>query len=65
MKKRFHWRVASSFAVGAQVAMPTAAYAEAAASPNVVNVVATEFMFDMPDSIPAGPTLFRLSVSGK
>jgi hypothetical protein len=33
----------------------------AAAGPNVVNVVAKDYQYAMPDSIPAGPTLFHLT----
>lgn len=36
----------------------------ASASPNKVNVVAKEFSYEMPDSIPAGPTLFHLTNAG-
>jgi hypothetical protein len=34
------------------------------AGPNVVNVVAKEYRYEMPDSIPAGPTLFHLTDEG-
>ena len=39
--------------------------ASAAAAPNVVNIVATDYKFDAPDSIPAGLTTFRMTDSGK
>lgn len=35
------------------------------ASPNVVNIVATEYKFDSPDSIPAGLTTLKLVDKGK
>ena len=38
--------------------------AGAATGPNVVNVVAKEMQYDMPDSIPAGPTLFHFTNAG-
>jgi hypothetical protein len=40
-------------------------FAAMPAGPNVVNVVAKEYKFNMPDSIPAGPTLFHLTDDGK
>lgn len=39
--------------------------ASAAAAPNVVNIIATDYKFDAPDSIPAGLTTFRMTDSGK
>jgi len=36
----------------------------AKAKPHVVNVVAKEYGYDMPNSIPAGPTLFHLTDDG-
>ena len=33
--------------------------------PNVVNVVAKEFSYEMPESIPAGPTLFHFTNAGE
>ena len=35
------------------------------AAPNVVNITASEYKFDAPDSIPAGLTTFSLTDSGK
>jgi len=35
-----------------------------ASGPNVVNVVAKEMMYEMPESIPAGPTLFHFTNAG-
>jgi len=40
------------------------AVAVAAPGPHVVNVVAKEFSYEMPDSIPAGPTLFHFTNNG-
>lgn len=37
----------------------------ASTGPNVVNVVAKEMMYEMPDSIPAGPTLFHFTNAGE
>lgn len=42
----------------------TAPMAETAAGPNSVNVTATEYTYDMPDQIPAGPTLFHFTNNG-
>lgn len=45
----------------------TAARVAAAApaeAPNVVDVVAKDYRFDMPDTLPAGPTLFNLTNNG-
>lgn len=44
---------------------PSATEAKMTAKPNVVNVVATEYQFEMPDSVPAGPTLFHFTNEGK
>jgi uncharacterized cupredoxin-like copper-binding protein len=38
--------------------------APAVAGPNIVNVTTTEYAFDMPDTLPAGPTLFHLTDNG-
>lgn len=38
--------------------------AGASTGPNVVNVVAKEMLYEMPDSIPAGPTLFHFTNAG-
>lgn len=43
----------------------SAAAPVAAAAPNVVNIIATDYKFDAPDSIPAGLTTFRMTDSGK
>ena len=49
---------------GGKALLPAAAYAKKAAGPNVVNVVAKEYQYEMPDSIPAGPTLFHFTDAG-
>lgn len=41
------------------------AVAIASTGPNVVNVVAKEMQYEMPDSIPAGPTLFHFTNDGE
>jgi len=35
-----------------------------AAGPNVIDVVATEYQYQMPDTLPAGPTLFHFTNNG-
>ena len=42
-----------------------AAYAEAGSGINVVNVVAREYQYEMPDTLPSGPTLFHLTDNGE
>ena len=51
------------FLVGGIALVPSAAMA-AAEKPNVVNVVAKEYSYQMPSTIPAGPTLFHLTDNG-
>jgi uncharacterized cupredoxin-like copper-binding protein len=34
------------------------------AGPNIVNVITSEYHFEMPDTLPAGPTLFHLTNDG-
>ena len=41
------------------------AVAGASTGPNIVNVVAKEMKYEMPDSIPAGPTLFHFTNAGE
>ena len=53
-----------SYISGNKSMLPTIAHAKKAAGPNVVNVVAKEYQFEMPDTIPAGPTLFHLTDEG-
>lgn len=43
---------------------PVPANAATPAGPNVVNVVAREYGYEMPDTLPAGPTLFHLTDAG-
>jgi uncharacterized cupredoxin-like copper-binding protein len=43
----------------------TVANSATAAGPNVVNVAAKEYSYEMPDTLPAGPTLFHLTDNGK
>jgi uncharacterized cupredoxin-like copper-binding protein len=69
MKKAWYFAGVSLFALtayvsGENVLLPSAAHAKKAAGPNVVNVVTKEYQFEMPDSIPAGPTLFHLTNDG-
>jgi uncharacterized cupredoxin-like copper-binding protein len=57
------WYLAGMLALGVSISGAPSAFA--AAGPNVVNVVAKEYQYTMPDSIPAGPTLFHLTDAGK
>lgn len=54
----------TAYISGERALLPSAAHAETAAGPNVVNVVAREYQFEMPDSLPAGPTLFHFTNDG-
>jgi len=54
----------TAYVGGGKVLWSPAAYAAAAGGPNVVDVIATEYAFQMPDSVPAGPTLFHLTDEG-
>lgn len=49
---------AVAFMIVAQLSL-SSARADIPAGPNVVNVISSDFSFDMPDSLPAGPTLFH------
>lgn len=42
----------------------TTAYAAEMAGPNVIDIVATDYKFEMPDSVPEGPTLIHLTNKG-
>ena len=69
MKKALYFAGISLFALTAYVSgekglLPSAAQAKTAAGPNVVNVVAREYQYEMPDSLPAGPTLFHFTDDG-
>lgn len=52
-------------AAGAAARTPVVASTDPRARPNVVTVVTREFAFDMPDSLPAGLTTFRLRNAGR
>lgn len=54
-----------AYVSGGKLLLPFASYAAAAKGPNVVNVVAKEFQFEMPDTVPAGPTLFHFTDNGE
>jgi len=69
MNKAWHFVGLGVFAVIVYVGngmalLPPSAHA-AKAGPNVVNVITKEYGFEMPSSIPAGPTLFHLTDEGK
>lgn len=57
MKKIFYTAAVFLFA-------STTAIATTKPGPNVVNVVATEYSYDMPNTLPAGPTLFHFTDNG-
>jgi uncharacterized cupredoxin-like copper-binding protein len=70
MKKFWYLAGISLFALTAYVSgenvwVPSAAQAKKTVGPNVVNVVAKEYLFEMPDTLPAGPTLFHFTDEGK
>jgi hypothetical protein len=54
----------TAYVSGGNALLPMAAYAKTAAEPKVVNVVAKEYQFDLPDTLPAGPTFFHLTNEG-
>jgi len=54
----------TAYISGEKALLPSVAHATATAGPNVVNVVAKEFKFEMADTLPAGPTLFHLTNDG-
>jgi len=54
----------TTYVSGDKALLPLAAHAKTAAGSNVVNVVAREYQFEMPDTLPAGPTLFHLTDAG-
>jgi hypothetical protein len=69
MKKAWYFAGIASFALtvyvsGGKALLPAAAYAKTTAGPNVVNVVAREYQYEMPDTLPAGPTLFHFTDDG-
>ena len=51
-------------ASGEKASLQSAAPAAISAGPNVVNVVAREYQYEMPDTLPAGPTLFHFTDDG-
>jgi uncharacterized cupredoxin-like copper-binding protein len=55
----------TAFISGETMLLPAAANAATKAGPNVVNVVAKENSYEMPDTLPAGPTLFHFTDDGK
>ncbi len=55
----------AAYVSGGTAFISSAAHAGPAAGPNVVNVVAREFRYQMPDTLPAGPTLFHFTDDGK
>ena len=54
----------TAYVSGEKALLPSAAHAKTAAGPNVVNVVAREYQYEMPDTLPAGPTLFHFTDDG-
>jgi len=54
----------TAYVSGEKTLLPSAAHAETTAGPNVVNVVAKDYQYEMPDSLPAGPTLFHFTDDG-
>lgn len=59
MNKTWYW---AGMLLAISLASPTSASARP--GPNVVHVVATEYRFEMPARLPAGPTLFHLTNKG-
>jgi len=45
--------------------LPSMAHAASMPGPNIVNVVARDYEFEMPDTLSAGPTLFHLTNDGE
>ena len=70
MKKVWNLAGFALFALTAYISvgttlLPKTADAEITTNgPNVVNVVAKEYKYEMPDSLPAGPTLFQFTDNG-
>lgn len=60
----FSVAVMTYFSNGRLLQLPVA-HARPDIKPNVVTVVAREYQFEMPDTIPSGPTLFHLTDEGK
>jgi uncharacterized cupredoxin-like copper-binding protein len=55
----------TAYVSGEQAFIPIAAHAQAKAGPKVVNVVAKEYQYSMPSTLPAGPTEFHFTDDGK
>lgn len=55
----------TAYVSGGKAFVPLAAQAKAAAGAHVVNVIAKEYQYEMPDTLPAGPTEFHFSDDGK
>jgi len=69
MKRTWYLAGISLFALTAcanngKTMQSSAAHNRTAAGPNVVNVVTREYEYEMPDTLPAGPTLFHLTNDG-
>jgi uncharacterized cupredoxin-like copper-binding protein len=69
MNKTFHLAGISLFALTAFISgehgmLPPPAHAKTAAGPNIVNVVAKEYGYEMPDTLPSGPTQFHFTDAG-
>jgi len=54
----------TAYVSGQKALQASTAHAQVSAGPNVVNGVTSGFQFDMPDILPAGPTLFQLTNNG-
>lgn len=69
MKARFITGMAlvalTAYISGGKVLIPSAAYAKTEAGPKVVNVVAKEYQYKMPITLPAGPIEFHFTDDGK
>ena len=69
MNKTWYFVFVSFFALTTYISaerifQPSTAQANSNASPHVVNVVTREYQFEMPDTVPSGPTLFHLTNEG-
>jgi uncharacterized cupredoxin-like copper-binding protein len=62
---RMSFLVLTAYVSGENALLPSAARAEMSVGPNVVNVVAREYQYEMPDTLPSGPTLFHFTDDGK
>ncbi len=57
--------VLTVYVSGEKALLPSAAEAMMPVGPNVVNVVAREYQYEMPDTLPSGPTIFHFTDDGK